>query len=193
MTEISQFWQGTVLGDAGAYSSDQFSTMMQNIMGDAINGDSGPITGTGVAPDPGLTAQQRGAGANMSVDVTSGAALVDGTFYNNSTTVNLPVSSNSSGNPRIDTVVLRKTWASQTVRLAVKAGTPAATPVPPTMTQTASTTWEIPLWDVAVANGAVSIITTNVTPHKNPANVADGIYLQGIPTIRALPCKLEMW
>lgn len=180
MTEFSQFWQGTTPGDAGAYSSDQFSTMMQNIMGDANNGDSGPLTGTGTEPDPGLTVQQRGAGANMSVDVTAGAALVDGTFYTNSATVNLVVTSNSSGNPRVDTVILRKTWATQTVRLVVKVGTPAGSPTPPAMTQTPGTTWEIPLYDIAVANGALSITNANITPHKSPANIADGIYLQGI-------------
>lgn len=180
MTETSRFWQSTSPGDAGAYSSDQFAQYTRYLLGDSANADSGPITGSGVAPDPGLTVQQRGAGANMSVDVTVGAAFVNGTFYYTDATVNLVVTSNASGNPRIDTVILRKDWSAQTVRLVVKPGTPAATPVPPGLTQSAGTTWEIPLYDIAVANGAITITTANCTAHNNPANVSDGIYLQGI-------------
>lgn len=181
MTQISRPWQGTTPGDAGPYSSDNWSQLQRYLLGDdAINGDSGPITGSGTAPDPGLTATQRGAGANMSVDVSLGAALVNGTFYYSDATVNLPIAANASGNPRIDTVVLNKDWSAQTIRLAIAQGTPAGTPVPPSMIQSPGVQWQVPLWDVAVANGAASITNANITPHKNPANVADGVYLQGV-------------
>lgn len=180
MTETSRFWSSTSPGDAGPYSADQFAQYTRYLFGDSANADSGPITGSGVAPDPGLTVQQRGAGANMSVDVTAGAAFVNGTFYYTDSTVNLAIGNNVSGNPRIDTVILRKDWSAQTVRLFVKQGTPAGSPVPPGLTQSSGTTWEIPLYDVAVANAAASITNANITPHKIPANVADGIYLQGM-------------
>ena len=180
MTQISKFWQGISTGDAGSYSSDQFSSFDRYIQGDSDNPDSGRITGSGTRPDPGLTIQQRGAGANMSVDITLGAAIVNGTHYLNDATVNLAIASNASGNPRIDTIVLNKDWSAQTIRLAVVQGTPAGSPIPPSMVQSAGVQWQIPLTDVAVANGAVSITNANITPRHMPANVSDGVYLQGI-------------
>lgn len=181
MTEISRPWTSTTPGDAGAYSQDNWALLQRYLCGgDGNNPDSGPITGSGVAPDPGLTVTQRGAGANMSVDVSAGAALVNGTFYNNDATVNLVIAANASGNPRVDVIVLNKDWSAQTIRLQVVQGTPAGSPVPKSMVQTPLVQWQIPLYDVAVANGAVSITNANISPHKSPANVADGVYLQGI-------------
>lgn len=180
MTEISRPWTGTTPGDAGAYSADNWAILQRNSMSDASNVESGPITGSGVAPDPGLTVTQRGAGANMSVDVSAGAAFVNGTFYITDATVNLAIGSNSSGNPRIDTVILKKDWSLQTVRLAIKQGTAAASPVPPSLVQSAGASWEIPIADVAVANGAVSITNANLQVRRSPANVADGIYLHAV-------------
>lgn len=181
MTQISRPWQSTTPGDAGPYSSQNWAQLQRYGFGsDASNGDSGPITGSGTSPDPGLTVTQRGAGANMSVDVSIGAALVDGTFYYNDATVNLVIAANASGNPRIDTIVLNKDWSAQTIRLLVVQGTPAGSPVPPGLVQTTLIQWQTPLADVAVANGAATITNANVQIRKSPANVADGIYLHGI-------------
>lgn len=181
MTEISRPWTSTSPGDAGAYSEDNWALLQRYLCGsDGDNPDSGPITGSGVRPDPGLTVTQRGAGANMSVDVSAGSAMVNGTFYNNSAVVNLVIAANASGNPRVDVIVLNKDWSAQTVRLLVVQGTPAGSPVPTAMIQTALTQWQIPLADIAVANGAVSITNANITPRGAPINVADGTYLQGV-------------
>lgn len=177
MTEISRPWTSTTPGDAGAYSQDNWALLQRYLCGsDGDNPDSGPITGSGVRPDPGLTVTQRGAGANMSVDVSAGSAMVNGTFYNNSAVVNLVIAANASGNPRVDVIVLNKDWSAQTVRLLVVQGTPAGSPVPTAMVQTALTQWQIPLADIAVANGAVSITNANITPRGVLANGADGTY-----------------
>lgn len=181
MTQASRPWTSTTPGDAGPYSQDNWALLQRYLCGsDGDNPDSGPITGSGVRPDPGLTVTQKGGGANMSVDVSAGAAMCNGTFYNNDAVVNLVIAANASGNPRVDTIVLNKDWSAQTVRLLVVQGTPAGSPVPTAMIQTALTQWQTPLADVAVANGAVSITNANITPRGAPINVADGIYLQGV-------------
>lgn len=180
MTEISRPWTGTTVGDSGPYSADQWSQLYRNAMGNgAADADSGPIMGSGAAPDPGLTVNATGP-ASASIDVTLGAALVHGTFYLNTATVNLGIASNVSGNPRIDTVILRKDWTAQTVRLTVLQGTPNATPVAANLTQNDGVLWEIPLADILVASGFATLAQSTITPRRAWANVSDGSYLNDI-------------
>lgn len=174
MTQTSMPWTGTTPGDAGPYSAANWTRIWRNIIGVGSGagaaGDSGVLWGSGNAPDAGLSVTQNSP-TGQSVIVTAGAALVNGTFYYNDASVVLAVAANGSGNPRIDTVVLRKDFAAQTIRLAVKQGTPAASPVPPGMTQSGST-WEIPLADLTLANGFLTITTTLIAQRFLYANVA---------------------
>lgn len=81
---------------------------------------------------------------------------------------------NTSGNPRLDMVVLRLDRANFTVRLAVLKGVPAAVPSLPTLTQsvdtTTSTRYEIPLASIRVASnntaGLPSIGSGDVTAYE---------------------------
>lgn len=116
----------------------------------------------------------------MSVLLNIGSALVDGTEYQNSAALTLSITANASGNPRIDTIVLRKVFATQTIRAFVLAGTPAASPVPPSLTQSTGVTWEIPIADIAVANGAVSITNANITPRALFTDAADRVALDNL-------------
>ena len=112
-----------------------------------------------------LAVVQRGAGANMSVDVSAGRILVQGMRAENSTTKNLTIASNASGNPRIDRIVARFTTSGPTFVLDVLQGTPAGSPTAPALTQTAAT-YEVSLAQIAVAAGAVSIVTANITDER---------------------------
>lgn len=124
---------------------------------------------------------QRGAGANMSVDVSVGTALVQNASWAansnlntkywrvvNDATINAVVTANASGNPRIDIVcILIDTSAtpdgdaSNVASIVVTAGTPAASPSAPA---TPSNSYK--LAEIAVANGASSITTTNLTDKR---------------------------
>ena len=86
-------------------------------------------------------------------------------WYSGTSTTDKMVAANSSGNPRIDLVVLRLTRATWNVTEEIVQGTPGATPVPPALTQDAGTTgvWEEPLATVNVANGAATIAAADVT------------------------------
>ncbi|MFJ7100197.1 hypothetical protein [Streptomyces albogriseolus] len=72
----------------------------------------------------------------------------------------LPVDANSSGQTRIDRVVLRLDRSTWTVRAVVKPGTPGAGA--PALTQATGDTglYEIPLADVTVLNGAAAVTVT---------------------------------
>lgn len=175
MAELSKFWTGTTPGDAGAYSADSFADYMRNAFM-ALKVESGPFQGSGTSPDIGLTVQQTGV-ASANVQVTPGAAMVRGIFYELTATQQLTIAANGSGNPRIDTIILRASWALQTVRLAVLQGTPAATPAAPSLTQTDGVQWEIPLADIAVANGFATIVNANITYRRAFANTTGNLDL----------------
>lgn len=183
MTESSRFFQGTSVGDAGPYSSDQFAEYVRDILHASARmtgyGNRGPFIDSGDAPNVGLQVVATNP-ASTNVTVMPGAAVVDGTFYINDADEDLAIAANASGNPRIDTIVLTKDSTAQTVRMAVEQGTPAATPAPPALTQSAGTEWQIPLADIAVSNGFVSITDTDITPRHEWANAADGVYLKDI-------------
>lgn len=182
MAERSAFWNGLVTGDAvdAPYDANtEFAKWVQRTIGlGNTRANAGVVLGTGSEATQ-LDALQvtQNSPAGMSVLLNIGAAIVDGTTYINDAAITIPVAANASGNPRIDTVVLRKSFGIQEVRSAILAGTPAATPAPPALTQSAGVTWEIPIADIQVANGAVSITTANITPRTPYANAADGVTL----------------
>ena len=138
---------------------------------------------------------QRLAGANMSVDVSAGTAYVLNSSWTansnthtrywsviNDATVNVVVGANASGNPRIDIVTLKVDTAatpdgnaSNVGTIVVTAGTPAASPSAP-----ATPSNHLLLAYVAVANGAVSIVTANITDKRV------SVYLDTNPTASGL-------
>lgn len=75
------------------------------------------------------------------------------------------IAANASGQPRIDLAVLRLNRSDWTVTFQIIQGTPAASPVAPTYAvSTGSTgTYEMPLAQIYVANGAATLTAGNVT------------------------------
>lgn len=112
----------------------------------------------GVWGSPGDT-QVVTAGAGLSVDVRSGvyASLRGHAWYSGTSTVNLAIAANASGQTRIDRVVLRLDRSDWTVKAVVKQGTPGAG-VPSLSQSTGDTgTYEIPLAEVTLLSGAGSV------------------------------------
>ncbi len=129
-----------------------------------------------------LVVSPRAAGANMSVDVAAGRALVNGTSIANqgiyavqSTAVeNVPIATANSTNPRIDLIVAqvydkqadggtRYGWQPIAV-----AGTPATSPAPPATPNSA-----LVLAHVRVAAGATSIVASNITDRRVLSGTGD--------------------
>lgn len=180
MTQSSRPWNGTTTGDAGPYSDQNWQQLYRGLIGwGADRANVGPVLGSGAQPNNGLKVQAQSP-ASTSIDVLQGSALIQGIGYMNTATVSLAIAANSSGNPRIDTVVLRADYALQTVRLTLLQGTPAASPNPPALTQSAGVMWDIPLADIAVANGFSSIANANITPRHEWVNAPPGVYLDNV-------------
>lgn len=113
-------------------------------------------------------------GANT-VAINTGGAMVDGKAYQNSASVNVNVpSAVGGGNTRIDRIVLRASWAAYTVRITRIAGTDAASPTAPAITQTAGTTYDITLYQALVNTaGAVTLTDERVYGKIATAGITD--------------------
>lgn len=120
---------------------------------------------------------------NMSVNVAAGTVYIpNSSFVENSTaqnrywraindaTINLAINANSSGNPRITSVFARRNAntpnddATNAFDFLVVDGTPAGSPTPP-----ATPANHERIADIAVANGASSIVTANITDRRRLA------------------------
>lgn len=113
------------------------------------------MASNGSAVGSGLAVSQRGAGANMSVDVAVGAWSASGVLSAKTSVTNIVISAADVTNPRYDLITADNAGA-----LAVVTGTAAAaanTQIP------ALPANKIPLAVVAVAANAASIVTANIT------------------------------
>lgn len=159
MAQGSFIWDGNSgaggLGDCGPYSAAKWEEVLKAIM----SGKSG------IAEVSHLQVTETSP-TSKSVRVTTGRAVVRGKVYWLDADTTLAISDNTSGNPRIDRVVLEADWATQTVRLKVLEGTPSASPSAPSLTQVDGTLWQLPLAQVAVANGFTSITSGDITDER---------------------------
>jgi hypothetical protein len=127
--------------------------------------------GSGVYGSTDMAVTQRGAGANMSVDVAGGRAIIPGSeatyqgsyFVENRGTQNVTITASDPTNPRIDRIVARVrddaySGSSNDWDIIAVAGTPAGVPSAPSAPNNA-----ISLATVAVAASATSITNANIT------------------------------
>lgn len=167
MTQSSSPWDGLLVGDAAdaPYSATEWASYWNLTHGVGSRFPNyGVLKGSGSGNFQPLEVHAT-TPATTNVTVEIGAALVNGRLYRSTAAEAMTVQPNASGNDRIDTVIVRADFTAQTIRLVVKQGTPAASPVRPTLQQDASV-WEIPLADIDVANGFATITAANITPRQ---------------------------
>jgi hypothetical protein len=147
MAESSLPWAGEITGDCGPYSDDQWTdTWRKLFLLDRTT--QGVLLGYG--NDLVVT------GTTSPVAVNTGAAQVDGKFYENTASVNVVIPT-PAGATRIDRIVLRKDFAGQTVRITRIAGTEGAGA--PALVQTDGTTWDIPIAQASITTGGIITVT----------------------------------
>lgn len=100
------------------------------------------------------------AGTGLAVNVAAGRAIIQNRWVQNSAAMSLTIAAASETYARKDAVVIRLNWSSRSISIAVKTGTPAASPVAPSMTRN-STTYEMALAYVNVAANATSVTVTD--------------------------------
>lgn len=143
----------------------------------------GDLISEGIVVSTDFAVSQRGAGANMSVDVAAGACWVKGDYdsnlqptyrYREAALQNVAVSTADPTNPRKDLVVaevLDSTFsgASDLGRVRVITGTPAPSPSEPALPNSC-----LKLAMIDVAAGATSITNANITDKRRRATVGGG-------------------
>ncbi len=150
MAEASYFWATTGTGDgtgAGYSAANLFTIFRALLTGSSANAG-------GVAPD--YLNKLAVSGTATPVTVATGAALAYGCPYVNDVAVTVAIATPTTST-RIDRIVLRVSWAAQTVRITRIAGTEGAGA--PSMTQSAGTTWDVPLATVSITTGGVITVT----------------------------------
>ena len=164
MTERSRFWVTGGGGDDDAISRDNWWDINEARTGSLTKttNRAGIHAGSGNGTDVALFVEETSP-ASAQVRVNIGRAEIHGIWYENDAFINITVPANSSGNDRIDYLILRKNWSAQTVRLFVLQGTPSGSPVPPTLTKTNGVTWEFPIAQIAADDGFTTILDADIT------------------------------
>ena len=148
MAESSRPWDGIVLGDCGDYTMDQWDDMMEGLYTAFAGATEGVLRRASFELNPTIP------GANT-VRIAAGAAIVKGKWYRNTADVDVAIPT-PVADTRIDRIVLRSSWAAQTVRITRIVGTEGMGA--PAITQVDGTTWDLKICQVSITiAGAMNI------------------------------------
>ena len=175
MAEISLPWGGSITGDAGPYTDDQWTDVWRQLF-------TRDRTLEGVLPDY-LNELVVTNPAGLTIRVASGGAVVDGKFYRNTANVDFAGAAPGGGS-NFYTVVAHKDFAAQTVRLSMLGPNAVA---PPAVTQADGVDWEIAIYEIEITSGSVVTLTdVRVYCHFN-TNVSTAMLEDGAVTTPKLP------
>lgn len=178
MTEYSRPWNGSAtLGDDGPYSDQDWHDLLRSLFGNdelAASTNAGNDRGIIKGALNELRVQEQTV-VDATVRVRSGYANAHGAWYYNSADLTVTPDANAAGSTRYDVIVLRQDYAANTVRVALVKGTAGAGV--PTWTQTAGTSWDIPIAVLELANGYVTITDDNIIDMRRWANAGQGDFV----------------
>ena len=118
--------------------------------------------------------------ASMGVRVLSGQAWIDGYWYENTDELPLAIDIADGVLHRIDSIVVRWYHSERIIRLAVRKGTAATSPVAPTV-QRDNDYYELKLADVYIKAGSTRITQANITDkryHSDECGLVAGVVQQ---------------
>lgn len=124
----------------------------------------------------------------------AGSAWVHGFLYEWDVERLLPHANNTSAQPRIDRVVLRRDMITNGIAPVVKEGNPSSTPQPPALDQTLAGIWEIHIGQVRIESGFGTTGPLTIAPNK----VADerrftGMRIWPATLLGDLPASAPLW
>jgi hypothetical protein len=123
---------------------------------------------SGVVKDYANELQCFGDSSGLQVKVKTGKAWLQGAYYESDAETTIAIVANASGQTRVDRVVVRVNWTTNTCVQTVIEGTPGAGAPAPTWT---TTTWDLLLAQVTVVNGAALIAAGDVTDERGATSV----------------------
>jgi len=151
MAQNSFFWttNGTGDGPSGGYTMDDFLKLLQNLLTPDTEDEQGVLLGVG--SDLTVT------GSSSPVSLSAGAAIVYGLYYENTSALNLTVTTPVVGTTG-GRVNLKLDWTAQTVRAVVQLNTDGTADIP-ALVQTAGVEWNLPLYTFTVTLAGVITLT----------------------------------
>ena len=120
--------------------------------------------GNGVFPKP-TNGLQVLADGDMDVAVKAGCGFINGYAFRNQDDYVITIDVGDGSLNRIDRIVLRWDLTNRQMLLAVKKGTPSASPSAPALTRTADT-YELALADISVPRGLTTISQSLITDRR---------------------------
>lgn len=162
-------------GEGSETLESRWVLMMQYMRTSGVISDNVPLDTS--TDDLAVTASSPG----LAVDVAIGEAFLLGTFWSHTgDPATLTIQDNSSGDDRIDLVVVEVDFDTNITQYVVVEGTPAMSPVAPTPTQN-FTIYQIPLAEVLVEDGAMSISSMDITDRRYRSVQGSGGSLSSSP------------
>lgn len=157
------------------YNSAFFARHLQTVAGDGyVYGEEDELEVTEHSPQ------------EMSVDVGLGKSWVQGRMFEiYSATENVAITAADPSNDRIDRIVVRLDLPNRLIKLDVIDGTPAASPIPPSLTRD-SNTWEISLAQISVTAGATEITNSDITDERDDDTVCGVSLHSSFPYVEGL-------
>lgn len=165
MTQKSLPYDNTSPGDAGPFDASSWAELWHSSLAGYNRPNAGVFMTTGDGVNKPLWVEES-ATPDTFVRIRSGNAQIQGFWYESNADESIEIPSNTSGNPRIDRIILRLDPTAKTIRLVHLTGTPAGSPTAPSLTQILGGTWDIPLSQIAVANLFATIVDADITDER---------------------------
>jgi len=147
MAEKSSFFN-SVAGDR-VYDASSFAAFFNSL-----------IT-NGVFPDPSTNLQVI-SNNDMTVTISVGKAWINGYVYINDSTLIMPIEVADGVLNRIDRIVVQYSTVNREIKVKVKKGTFASSPVAPVLVRDADL-YELGIADILISNGVVSVVGADIT------------------------------
>ena len=118
--------------------------------------------GNGVFPNPSTGMQITASGSSMTVTMRPGRGWINGYFIFNDADHQITIDPSHSTLKRIDRIVMQLNFFDRAIKIVVKKGVNASSPVAPSL-QRDTDFYELGLADILVSNGAMVITQANIT------------------------------
>ena len=132
------------------YTAEQMSMYFKGLISDGVVANVGQM----LAVTP---------GTGMTVQVGTGRMIIDSRWLNSDSAVSMTIEAAHATLPRKDIIFVRLDYSMRTISIEKKKGTPAASPVAPTLTRDTSSYYDMGLAVIDVPAGATSITAANIT------------------------------
>ncbi len=165
MTEKSLPYDSTSPGDAGPFSAAIWAELWHSSIVGYNRDDAGVFMETSDSVNNPLWVEES-AVPDIFIRIRPGNAQIQGYWYESDDIESHEITANSSGNDRIDRMVLRFDPIAKEVRQTYLIGTPAGSPSAPALTQVPGGIWDIPLAQIAAANLFASIVDADITDER---------------------------